>query len=87
LLLGATGPWLWELFPFINSCRPSKKISFISLYLETGGEYCGICQLSAVFKDMEGKDIIDPFGFYVKPPSMAIWNPKLEIYIWSTSVP
>jgi Transposase IS4/Exonuclease len=59
-----------------NQFYSRKNIVFISLDLETGGEYCGICQLSAVFKDMEGKDIVPAFDSYVKPPNTAIWNPK-----------
>ena len=56
----------------------NNKIVFISLDLETGGENCGICQLSAVFKDKDGKDICKPFDSYVKPPDNADWNPKTK---------
>jgi hypothetical protein len=59
-----------------NPIYNTNQIVFISLDIETGGEYCGICQLSAEFNDMEGKDIIDPFDSNVKPPNTAIWSPK-----------
>ena len=60
----------------------NNNIAFLSLDLETGGEYCGIIQLSG---QIFCPDADDPGGFgivyaretfneYIKPPEGAIWN-------------
>ena len=55
---------------------------FLSLYLETGGEYCGIVQLfGQLFRqNMADKHhmtfiaVEDTFNEYVRPPDGAFWN-------------
>jgi hypothetical protein len=54
----------------------ANNVIFVSLDLETGGEHCGIVQLSAVFKNQEGVEVAPPFNHYVKPPDKAVWNPN-----------
>lgn len=60
----------------------AHNIVFLSLDLETGGEYCGIIQLSGQLfqfdpQDPRGIDIIyaqTTFNEYVCPPEGAFWN-------------
>jgi hypothetical protein len=46
-------------------------IALVSFDVETGGEECGVCQISAVAFDLEGKSLSVDFDFYVKPPPSA----------------
>ena len=57
----------------------AKRIVFVSLDVETGGEYCGIIQLSAeIFrKNNAGPSynrVVEAFNHYVRPPDGTIWN-------------
>lgn len=60
----------------------NNDIAYLSLDLETGGEYCGIIQLSGqIFcpdpDDPGGFGIIyatETFNQYVRPPEGSIWN-------------
>ena len=60
----------------------NNKVVFLSLDLETGGEYCGIIQLSGQLfrqdpEDHQKKSFIivdDTFNEYVAPPDGAFWN-------------
>ena len=61
------------------------KAVFISFDIETGGEFCGILQVSAeIFRqnpvDFMGTDFIrdpDTFNEYVQPPKDALWNEQV----------
>ena len=60
-----------------------EKLVYISFDIETGGEYCGIVQISAqIFRVMNHNSTfesnIEPeiFDEYVKPPDDAIWDPR-----------
>lgn len=46
----------------------------ISLDLETGGEECGVTQISAIAFRLDGTSVGDDFDAYVKPPASAKWN-------------
>ncbi len=55
----------------------AKRIVFVSLDVETGGEYCGIIQLSAEIFRKTGSTInrvAEAFNQYVRPPDGTIWN-------------
>lgn len=60
----------------------SGDVVYCSFDLETGGEYCGIVQISAELfspnpADALGLDFIsnpDTFNSYVQPPEGALWN-------------
>jgi hypothetical protein len=60
----------------------AHQVVYCSLDIETGGEYCGIIQLSAeLFRhntaDPTGSDFIpvpETFNQYIQPPETAIWN-------------
>lgn len=60
----------------------NNKVVFLSLDLETGGEYCGIIRLSGQLfrqdpEDHQKKSFIivdDTFNEYVAPPDGAFWN-------------
>lgn len=60
----------------------NNTVVFCSLDLETGGEYCGIIQLSAeLFRpnpsdplSLDHMKVEEAFDMYVKPPPNAIWN-------------
>ena len=56
----------------------NNELFIISFDLETGGEDCGICQISAVAVDLQGKTVESKFDSefdsYVKPPVQAKWN-------------
>jgi hypothetical protein len=49
-------------------------IALVSFDVETGGEQCGVCQISAVAFDLQGDSLCNDFDFYVRPPSSAIWD-------------
>jgi hypothetical protein len=59
-----------------------NKIAFLSLDLETGGEYCGIIQLSGQLFRQNSTDrrqnafipVEETFNEYVRPPDGAFWN-------------
>ncbi len=57
-----------------------NKLSFLSFDIETGGEFCGIVQMSGqVFRFVDGGDRVqseqsDIFNKYVRPPDGAIWD-------------
>lgn len=51
-----------------------NKVVLVSLDLETGGESCGVIQLSAVAFTLDGKTVHENFDSYVKPPLQAQWN-------------
>ena len=60
-----------------------EKLVYISFDIETGGEYCGIVQISAqVFRISEhnSKHTSEieshTFNRYVKPPDDAVWNER-----------
>mmetsp|Transcript_24332 Transcript_24332/g.48822 ORF Transcript_24332/g.48822 Transcript_24332/m.48822 type:complete len:140 (-) Transcript_24332:434-853(-) len=57
----------------------SGKIAYISFDIETGGEECGIIQLSAQIFRLGNNDTMetsneDEFNKFVKPPEGAVWN-------------
>jgi len=59
----------------------SNNVVYCSLDVETGGEYCGIIQLSVELFCFNNEDPdyrvdhIEPtFNEYVRPPDGAIWN-------------
>jgi len=55
---------------------PSKMV-YVSFDVETGGEYCGIIQMSAnTFRinNNDGKIERESFDRYVKPRDGAIWS-------------
>ena len=49
-----------------------KKLTVISLDMETGGPECGIVQISAIGAKMDGQKI-GQFDSYIKPPPCATW--------------
>jgi hypothetical protein len=49
-------------------------IALVSFDVETGGEECGVCQISAVAFDLQGNSLCGDFDFYVKPPRSAKWD-------------
>jgi inhibitor of KinA sporulation pathway (predicted exonuclease) len=60
-----------------------EKLVYISFDIETGGEYCGIVQISAqIFRvashnsTFESNIESEVFDEYVKPPDDAIWDPR-----------
>jgi hypothetical protein len=57
----------------------ANRIVFVSLDVETGGEYCGIIQLSAeLFRKNTANStynrVSEAFNQYVRPPDGTIWN-------------
>jgi hypothetical protein len=62
-------------FPSTNGKGNSKAhdlimkghIALVSFDVETGGEECGVCQISAVAFDLQGNSLCGDFDFYVKP--------------------
>ena len=53
-----------------------KRIVFISLDVESGGDLCGLLQLSACFYDQESCELTEAFNEYVQPD---IWNPHASL--------
>ena len=51
-----------------------EKVVLVSFDIETGGEDCGICQISAVAFDLHGNSLCNDFDYYVKPPPGAKWD-------------
>jgi hypothetical protein len=57
----------------------ANRIVYVSLDVETGGEYCGIIQLSAeLFRKNTANStynrVSEAFNQYVRPPDGTIWN-------------
>ena len=49
------------------------KVALVSFDVETGGEKCGVCQISAVAFDLEGNSLCNDYDAFVKPPASAVW--------------
>ena len=54
----------------------NNKLIAVSLDLETGGENCGVTQISAVAFKLDGSAVGDDFDRYVKPPRSAKWDQR-----------
>ena len=53
----------------------NRKTIWVSFHIETGGPWCGIIQLSAVFYDQDVV-LLGQFDQYVKPPQFAVFLPQ-----------
>ena len=62
-----------------HSLHTKNKLVFVSFDLETGGERCGIIQMSAqIFRiqNNEAEVEVNVFNEYVSPGRDAVWNEK-----------
>ncbi len=56
-----------------------NKAVYCSMDIETGGEFCGLLQLSAQLFRISDKNqatiVLEEFNEYIQPPNSAIWDP------------
>ena len=52
----------------------NKSLVLFHVDIETGGEHCGIIQLSAVAHDVDTNQMLGKFNKFVNPGRDAIWN-------------
>ena len=52
----------------------NKSIVLFHVDIETGGEHCGIVQLSAVAHDLSTNKTIETFNRFINPGDNAIWD-------------
>ena len=63
-----------SLVSILHDEYKNDKVKFISFDFETGGEKCGILQISAVIARYDNRGPKPEFNSYVKPPDTAVWN-------------
>ena len=74
------------MYPIADRYTRENKVVFISLDLETGGEHCGVVQISAkVFWVVVGTNEVSRqasyFNEYVEPPHGAMLSQHItEVY-------
>ena len=57
----------------------------VHIDLETGGEQCGVVQLSSVIYDVGLRLVVGEFNKYVRPPDDAVWNSHACVHCLSAS--